>query len=175
MDFTKLMDFIKLPTRYIFSFALAAAAMLIFLPDSTMETLGILQLREQHRPWIGLLLVTSIAILVPPPLIATATWCKNGIKRRSRLRSLHKRLHRLSSGEKAVLRDYIEKDTKSQNLDITSGVVGGLVASGILFASSTIGDLFAWAHNIQPWAWEYLQKHPNLIADDRNESDPPGR
>ena len=171
MDFSKWLDLIKLPTRYVVSFALAAAAMLIFLPDSMMETLGLFQLREQYRSWIGLLLVISIAILIPPPIITATAWGKTWIKRRSRIRHLHRQLHKLTLGEKAILRGYLENNAKSQDLDMTDGTVEGLVIAEILFRSSNFGmHPRFWAHNIQPWAWEYLKKHSHLVAGDSDDS-----
>jgi hypothetical protein len=46
-------------------------------------------------------------------------------------------------------------------------VVLGLVQEKILYQSSTVGSWRrGFAFNIQPWAWDYLQKHLDLILVD---------
>jgi len=76
-----------------------------------------------------------------------------------------KRLHSLSSEEKAILKDYLDNDTKTRPFSFFSGTHKGLVASGVLYTSSDISmpgrDTFDY--NINPWAWDYLRKHPELI------------
>ncbi len=48
---------------------------------------------------------------------------------------------------------------------IEDGVAGGLVAKHILYRSSSIGGrLTGFAHNIQPWAREYLTDNPHLLG-----------
>jgi hypothetical protein len=43
-------------------------------------------------------------------------------------------------------------------------VVNGLEIKKVIFRASNIGDLDEWAYNIQPWAWEYLNDHPELFT-----------
>lgn len=78
-------------------------------------------------------------------------------------------LQRLSAEEKAYLRGYILDNTKTQYFEVTDGVVQGLVAAKILYRSASITGRYSKsyipmiAYNIQPWAWEYLNKHPELL------------
>jgi hypothetical protein len=70
----------------------------------------------------------------------------------------------LSEPEKRVLCQFLHNETTTRDLPISDGVVGGLVAKGILFHSSNFADHhLGSAHNVQPWAWEYLNSHPNLL------------
>ena len=77
-----------------------------------------------------------------------------------------KRLHDLTGKEKKILRAYIENETRSLQLPITSGVVNGLVSENIIYRSSSVGEGVGmkFAHNIQPWAREYLKENPELLA-----------
>jgi len=47
---------------------------------------------------------------------------------------------------------------------MADGRVGGLEAEGIIFRSSNVGNIESWAYNLQPWAWDYLSAHPELLA-----------
>ncbi len=53
---------------------------------------------------------------------------------------------------------------------LVDGLAGGLEAKGILFRSSNFGDpLYGFSHNLQPWARDYLKKHPELLkVEDRD-------
>jgi hypothetical protein len=45
------------------------------------------------------------------------------------------------------------------------GVVGGLQAERIIFRATVLSRGWdEFAYNIQPWAWEYLNKHRKLLS-----------
>jgi len=81
------------------------------------------------------------------------------------LKPLQQSLHSLSSEEKEYLNRYISNNTKTQYFDVRDGIACGLVGSHIIYRSSNLGHAGTWnfAHNIQPWAWEYLQKNKHLL------------
>jgi len=74
-------------------------------------------------------------------------------------------LSNLSKDEKKILKEYIDKDTKTNYYSKFDGVVGGLEKSKILYISSELGQgpnaMFPF--NIQPWAWEMLKKNPKYL------------
>jgi hypothetical protein len=91
-------------------------------------------------------------------------------KQRAKLKSLQSELNNLSLEEKAVLASYIAHNTKTIHLGMNSGLAGGLEAAGIIFRSSNIGSMGTGiAYNIQPWAWDYLREHPELLYPERSE------
>lgn len=46
-----------------------------------------------------------------------------------------------------------------------SGIVNELVVLGIIYRSSNFADTVdEWSYNIQPWVWEYLHQHPELVS-----------
>jgi hypothetical protein len=94
-------------------------------------------------------------------------WTKDAITSRRRIKYRQKRLHRLTPAERAILRKYIIKDTRSQDLSLQDGVAQGLVLERIIYRPlPSIGDVRrGFPHNIQPWAWDYLKKHPELLKD----------
>ncbi|MBI1879994.1 MAG: superinfection exclusion B family protein [Chloroflexi bacterium] len=90
-------------------------------------------------------------------------WIQNKRHQSAVLQERQKRLHNLTRSEKAILKGYLGNQTRSQYLPIESGVVNGLEAEDIIYRASHIGKLDEWAFNIQPWAWDYLTDHPELL------------
>lgn len=153
-----LLEFLKQPLRYSIGLGVVAAITL-FTPDSIINQLGLLKLRNEGKPYLGVVLLLSIAVAVAS-FIGWSVTKYNGYRLSG---ARKKRLHRLTIQEKQILRAYIEGQTRSLTLDITSGVVSGLVSESIIYRSSNLGRLSGFAHNIQPWAWDYLNEHRDLL------------
>lgn len=84
-------------------------------------------------------------------------------------RSLDKRrakwLTSLTPDERGRLLPYIRDQRASVRFPIEDGVVGGLVGKGILFRASNVGHAISgFAFNVQPWAREELERHPELLS-----------
>ncbi|WP_170318593.1 super-infection exclusion protein B [Paenibacillus sp. HGF7] len=88
---------------------------------------------------------------------------KNGDRKWKEYRKEY--LHNLTEEEKNILRHYLYYNTRSQNLNVFDGVVKGLIHSEVIYQASSIGTMRGgFACNIQPWAWEYLQKNTQLLS-----------
>jgi hypothetical protein len=155
----KFLEFLKVPTRYLFS-AFVVSAVFLFAPESFLKALGVSQYREKGKFYCGLLFLILAVIL-----IATGIEKLHGYLL---LRSRQKRLRFLTAEEVQILRAYIEGETRTLYLSVQSGVVKGLVHEKIIYRSSGVNapdyGLLAFAHNIQPWAWKYLNKHRDLLT-----------
>ncbi|MGZ8956077.1 MAG: super-infection exclusion protein B [Methylovulum sp.] len=50
---------------------------------------------------------------------------------------------------------------------LSNGVIKGLILEDILYRSSSVSSprhgFMSFAFNIQPWVWEYLNKHSYLL------------
>jgi hypothetical protein len=159
----KFFELMKVPIRFVFAVCVGAAAVL-FAPDSFVAQLGLLQYREKYRFYFGIAVVLLITIVIAK-IIGVADeklidWRLDRIRKR--------RLRNLTDEEIKILSAYIMRKTRTQNLSIQSGVVKGLVHDNIIYRSASVGSLeyggAAFAHNIQPWAWEYLNDHPELVC-----------
>ena len=162
-DFTWLFDALKLSTRFVLPVVLALAVFL-FAPDSFIDHIGLTALRQQNQAYLGAAFVLSSCILASRGIIRGTAWARQQYRERVSLRASRARLHNLTPEEQALLRGYLERQTRSANLDIMSGVVSGLVSTDILYRSSNLGRTSTFAHNLQPWAWDYLNEHPELIG-----------
>jgi len=155
-----LFELLKQPLRYSVAIGIVVAVVL-FAPDSIVNKLGMLKYRDEGKPDFGAVLLLCVALTIASGIGAAGS----KINDYRFLRARKKRLHRLSVEEKQILRAYIEGQTRSLMLDIASGVVNGLEQETIIYRSSSLGHLMSgFAYNIQPWAWDYLNKHRDLLG-----------
>lgn len=164
MDFSKLSEWLKLKPRYLVALALICGILLLS-PERFVTFLGLQGIVASYRGWIGATFIISNILL----LVHIAAYLGDPIERRIndwRFVLVHsQRLRDLSPGEKDMLKRFVDQDTRSQDLNISDGVAQGLVRKRILIRVSNLGDAGGWfAHNIQPWAWNYLKKHPDLLS-----------
>jgi len=64
------------------------------------------------------------------------------------------------------VRDWLAIES-AMNDALSNGVIKGLILEDILYRSSSVSlprhGFMSFAFNIQPWAWEYLNKHSYLL------------
>ena len=160
---TKLVDWLKQPPRVVASIAMACAVVL-FAPQSIKAPLLLDAFVENYGGYVGVVLVFSCCLLFISGLVRMVAWCKEKYRdwkvRTARIEALKK----LTDCEKKILRYYIENHTKTNHLSITDGAVSGLEAQQIIARATTLsldGPFFDF--NIQPWAWQYINEHPELL------------
>lgn len=162
MDPSKWIDWIKLPTKTMAGLCIVFG-ILIFSGESTLDKFGLKSLVADYRAYfgVGFLLTLSLTLVNSIsafwkfiyPWIAEAYWIRIG----------KKRLQCLNPTEKQILRYYIQNQTRSQTLPIQDGTVNALQKEKIIIRGSSLGSLHGFDFIIQPWAWEYLNKHPELL------------
>ena len=161
--FFKYIEWLKLKPRYLFAILLISG-ILIFSPETWLLKLGLEEIVESYRGWIGGIFLISGILLLTNVLVYLSVPIQGTINDWRSLLVYSKKLITLSSAEKQILKKYIDKDTQSQQLGTMDGIAEGLVAKRILYRSSSLGTADAYfAYNIQPWAWDYLKKHPELL------------
>ncbi|MGA8475805.1 MAG: superinfection exclusion B family protein [Candidatus Cybelea sp.] len=156
-------ELLKQPLRYSIAIGMVVTVVL-FSPDSIMNKMGLLKYRDEGKPYFGAILLVCIAFAIASGIGAAGKKINNYRFCRSR----EKRLRRLSIEEKQVLRGYIEGETRSLYFNVTSGVINGLAAEHIVYRASSLSNpqygMAAFAYNIQPWAWDYLNEHRDLLG-----------
>lgn len=152
----------------IFGIAVATGVTL-FAPESVMTRLGLDAAATSHRPYVGAGFLLSSAIFISYLLAQAVELLKPVALERWNLRQSRRTLHFLSLPEQSLLAEYLDAETTTQCYFIGDGVVTGLIGKGILYRASNVGrpGSTSFDHNIQPWAWEYLKRHPDLIASGR--------
>ena len=163
-----LLDFLKLTPRYLVVFGVTSA-LLLFSGENFLKRIGVYQFAQDYRAWLGIIFLLSSALLIVAIPIKITKWVKQWWKNRKFFQRMTQRLHSLTEDEKQILRFYIGKQTKSNVLDISDGIVQGLVASGIIYRAASIGNLVeGFAYNISEIAWDYLHIHPELLEGSTN-------
>ncbi len=160
----KLVEWIKLSPRHLVPLSLFTG-FILFAPQRWLAIFGVVGFVSDYRPWFGVAFLLSTALLISAAIVAGYGWAKQKREKVALLRSKRERLHHLSEAEKEILRGYIEEGTRTQHHSMSDGVVCGLQAECILFRASSLScgwDVFAY--NLQPWAWDYLNKHPKLLS-----------
>lgn len=160
------------PTTLAFAIA---TGILIFVSDPIAQTLGVDAFRKLYRGELGASFITSLALFISSSLWSVTSAVRSYIGRRTELqrgRDQQRRnrearqqdLHRLTADEKAYISPYITGGLTTQNFLITDGIACGLCARNILHRPSSVGSMLGgFAHNLQPWAREYLEEHPELL------------
>jgi hypothetical protein len=162
MDLSKILDWLKLPTKTLAALCIVSG-ILIFSAENTLDQFGLKGLVLEYRQYLGVAFLLAFALTLVNclasiwrfiyPWIAEAYWIRAG----------RKRLQNLTPTEKQILSYYIQNQIRSQNLRIQDGTVNALEKERIIIRGSTLGSMQGFDYIMQPWAWEYLNKHPELL------------
>jgi len=164
MEISRFIDWLKLSSVQLAALCLASG-FIIFIPERAISQVGLGQLRNDHRVWIGLVFLFSSCLLLARLGSETWNWFAQRIRWHRTLKRRQARLRDLTPQERTALRRYIRDKTRTQYFQIEDGVIQGLEAVDVLYRSAQVGHLISgFAYNIQPWAWEYLNQHPELLS-----------
>ena len=143
------------------------SGLLLFAPDSLIASLGMTSFVTEWRSWVGLAFLLSAALLVAHASTSVGGWVKKRWTWWTNARHLKMQFHRLAADEKEVLARFLLDRRKVLAFPINDGISQGLTEGKILYRSSSVGDaLRGFDFGMQPWAWEYLNKHPHLVIHD---------
>lgn len=163
MDLSKIIEWVKLPTKVWVTIA-TACALVLFTDDNFNDFLGIKEFVKLYRPYIGVIFLVSFVFTIVN--VSEYNWKKfrRWSNTRNRIKYTKKRLHNLTEGERKILRYFLLNNSHSQQILLDDGDAKELEVYKIISRSSSIGSLtYGFTFNIQPWAWDYLHKHPELI------------
>ncbi len=159
---------LKLAPKYLSVVAVIAGS-LIFLPENWLEVMGLKKLAAENKQWLGLAFIICIGVC----LVAIASWAIDLVAdyfQRNRIRGfVIDKLNDLTEEEKQILRYYYAKDSRSNTLRVDDGVVQELVACGIIYRSTGLGNLLeGFSHNISDTAWGYIRSNPSVLKGTTN-------
>jgi hypothetical protein len=165
MTFPKtIADFLKLAPKILLGVSFGSAFVL-FAPDSLEQKLGILAIRDGYRPWIGILFILSVALCLSHLIFNFAPLTKERFIQWRIRRLAVERLHSLTQEEQNILSRYIANKSRVHHFDIADGNVAELDSLGIIARSSSVARVERrFDYNIKPWAWDYLNAHPELVG-----------
>ena len=164
MDQTRFAKWLfELPQGVLWAFV-AIVGLTLWGPDRFVTGLGLQEFIDDYRMWIGVGFLVLLGIALPRALESVRQQALQWWRSRSWLRDAEKRLHDLTDDEKQVLKGYIDDNSRTQNLKLNDGVISGLALASVIYRASqlSVGSTF-FPYNIEPWAWDYLRKHPELL------------
>lgn len=158
-------EWVRLLQRYLWGF-IVVLALFLWGPRWLISGLGMSAVLSQDRLYFGLSFAVLLGMVLSDLISSTVRGPIERLEQVMWRKAKVKRLHDLTPHEKIILKKYIDHETRTQYLSIGDGVVSGLVHEEILYRSVNIGNLSGFAYNIQPWAFDYLRQHPELLGLD---------
>jgi hypothetical protein len=162
MEFSKLLDWIKLPTKTLAGLCVVFA-ILIFSNSNMLDKFGLKPIVEQYRAYLGIGFLVTLALTLVNSITAIWKFIYPWIAQAYWIRIGKKRLQNLTPNEKDILGYYIKNKNRSQTLRIQDGTVNALQKEKIIVRASSLGTMYGFDYIIQPWAWKYLNKKPQLL------------
>jgi len=162
MDPSKWFEWVKLPTKTLAALCIVFGV-LVFSGDAALEKFGLEKLVQEYRAYFGVGFLLTLALTVVNSLAAVWKFIYPWIAEAHWIRHGRKRLQSLNPTEKQILRYYIQNQTRSQSLPFQDGTVNSLQREKIIIRGSSLGSIRGFDYIIQPWAWEYLNKCPELL------------
>jgi len=160
---TGLIKILELAPRYLAAISVASGFVLFGSPEH-IEALGLSDFAKNQRSWVGSGFIISITVFFI--FIVLTIWNRISLERyKKRLgKSLAERLKALTENEKQIIRYYVIKNTRSNNLNLECGIVKGLESAGIIHRASSVGSaLNGFAYHIDDAAWDYINKNKRLL------------
>jgi hypothetical protein len=162
------LEFLKLTPRYFIALGVIAAV-LLFSSEENLKFIGVFDFAQDNRAILGLTLIGTVSLFIVFIAADGVFFIKGWWRKRDFIRRVTDRLNCLTEDEKQILRFYIEKRTRANVLRYDDGVVQGLVSSGIIYRSASLGDINGgFAYNISDFTWDYLTVHFHLLEGTTN-------
>ena len=148
--------------------ACSFSGLLLFLPTSLLEKLGLSNIVNSHRPIIGIVFTLSLVLIVVITLSALVRFISKSIKQRCFLIAQKKKLRKLSPRQKWILCELLNSADKAIRLDCNSGDTLYLMSNLFIYAPAQVFSIgsdnkFEEVFVPQPWLIELFQNKPDLF------------
>lgn len=131
MDWSRIVDVVKLPVKYVGWIALLSG-LVLFLPESWIAALDLAEFSNKHGAAIGIAFLASSSLSAINGLL----WVRSAVLRSRRVVRTQTRMlediANLDERERAVLREFAIQGQQTVKLPIDHPVVAGLLHRGIL-------------------------------------------
>lgn len=163
MDWTKIVDWAKLLSpRYLISIALVTG-ILLFAPDAFLNGFALVPFFAASKPFIALLFLFSVIAVLVQSIESAAQYSVRILEVQKKTKARNDRLRDLTEDEKQVLRPFIQSRQRARYLERSDGVVLVLSNARIISQAGFLAIRGGGQYQIEPWAWDYLNAHPELL------------
>lgn len=150
-----------IPYRTVCVFIIIVDGFLLFAPKHVAILLGLDQISEGIRPYLGIVFISAAAILL---ISIVGTCIKRTISSsRYRGRNAKQRLDKLSDYGKRIVRGLYESESHTAFLPVTDATVNCLHVLSIIGCSGMSDRGAYFDHFLQPWVIDYLNEHPDYL------------
>jgi hypothetical protein len=131
MEWAKVFEILKLPTKFIVPIFLVATG-LILLPESALESMRLKEFSDNYGLYFGIASLASGSLLLTE--IFTTIWhfVKKLLSKAKYRKKIADRMLQLDASEKSVLREFYLQSQNTIKLPIDHPVVAGLMRSGVV-------------------------------------------
>ena len=167
MTLENLLNWVKAPKHLAWPLVVVSA-LLLWGPDAFKSGLGLEPFIDEYRKWFGVVFLFFLVVGLQPVVPFISGKIKEKYERFEIERKAKEKINDLTPGEKAILRYYIENNTRTQDLSIQNGDVSKLISDGFIYLASQVSyggmrGSFTFPVNITDWAWNYLRQHPEVL------------
>lgn len=149
-----LLKVIQLKPRFLFGMWILGA-LILFMPIGIAETLGIGDIRESIRPYLGLGTLAAFSFWLVQLIPHYRT-----LRARQRYRAnLLRTLDSISPEAWTLLAYCLEMNQQTITLEITDRTANALRAQGILRRAGGAASILAWPYTIHADVWEHLLRN----------------
>lgn len=149
-----------LPIKSALLMADVVIGVLIFVPERVLQLLYISEIVRVHRQCLGLSFLVVAACLVVMCIHSVIQWIR--IRKMYTGNDARKRLERLSSWAKAMVRQMYESAEHAQKLPLQNGNVAMMLAGGVI-GHAQLGDAIGFECYLQPWVVDFLDKNHDFL------------
>ena len=162
-----IVDFLKLPS-YILGALAIASGLLLFLPDSIIQSLYMTDFRDKYGFTIGIIFVVSLSIL----MVLSARWIYKSVQEKRNIEKLKKTqvnfLKMLSSDKASLIIAFLQEPTRTMLLPMNDGLIIELQHYSVI-SSAGQNHLVSMIDPqinffLQPWVEERIKTDNELKA-----------
>lgn len=139
------------------------AGLLLFVPQSVADIIGVDELRQSYRGYLGVVFLSSASLLLGRAAVSMGHVVTNTLDDKRLRRLTLGTLKMLTAEEKFFLTPFVKDGQNTRSAPLSDGVSGGLVAKKIIYRSSNIIHGFSAPYNLQPIARILLSENPDLL------------
>lgn len=142
------------------------STILLLLPANVINFLGWKSIMSIYRPWISIAFLGIISLLAAEILIGRWSWLQAWWQEKEEVNRRDALFRDLTAAEQDYLQSYIINKTQVQVNLSDNKIANLLLHKSILFVLESIdkNSLMNINFYIESWAYEHLQKHPELIG-----------
>lgn len=162
-------DILTLPTNIMAAISLSSG-ILLFLPNSFLERLYIIEFREDNGFMIGMIFVLMSSILIINLVFNTMKVISDQRRNKEFYKNAKVKILSLSDYQKGIIYGLYEEENRTYLLPMYDGAVQEL--NHLFIIQKAASQIFTFNPNnpelpyfLQPWVVGEIKKHPDLLEN----------